>query len=356
MPVFAPFRFFLFSFLWLSPALLWGQNFQFDDSQRGFEAMRIMFYNVENLFDTQNDSLINDEAFLPEGDNHWSIHKYYTKQQMLSKCISAVGGWENPEIIGLCEIENKKVLVELVNQNSLKSAKYGIVHHNSPDGRGIDVALLYRREKFKVISDTAIKVVFPNDSKSRTRDILYVKGLALETDTLHLFVTHWPSKYGGAFVTVPKRAHVATILKHLSDSIRIANPKANIIIMGDFNDKPEDESVSNFLQAKSPENYTSNDLVNLMFPMSKKGLGSHFYDGSGFNEWSTIDQLVVSANLLSPENRLMVKNNQAYIFKAPFLLKTNKNGLEVPFRTFIGQRYSGGFSDHLPVYLDLQVK
>ena len=201
----------------------------FDDKARGYDAMRVVFYNVENLFHPDNDSLKNDDSFTPEGMNHWSTYKYWKKQNNIAQVISSVGGWEMPAIVGLCEIENKHTLVHLTNYTALKKYKYSIVHHESPDWRGIDVAMIYRREKFTVLYDTAYSIRFAFDTASRTRDILYVKGLAMETDTMHIFITHWPSKYGGAFVTIPKRKHVAKEIRKYSQQILRRNPNAKIL-------------------------------------------------------------------------------------------------------------------------------
>ncbi len=327
----------------------------FDDSQRGFNSMRIVFYNVENLFDPQNDSIKHDESFTPEGNNHWSTYKYWTKQKKIAQVLTSVGGWEMPSIIGLCEVENKHALINLAYNTSLKNSKYAIVHHESEDYRGIDVALLYRKEKFKVIADTAYNVRFTFDKNSRTRNILHITGIALDTDTLHIFVTHWPSKYGGAFVTIPKRKFVASEIRRYSQQILKKNPNANIIIMGDFNDTPDEVSVTKGLKAKSPDNYKEGDLVNLMYPLMSNKIGSHFYAGETGSEWSVLDQMVVTSNLLDKTNLLKIKGNKAHIFSADFLLEKNSKGIIVPNRTFIGMKYHGGFSDHLPVYMDIKI-
>ena len=351
-------EFYIFSLLLFIVTLLPAQNNEgflagFDDSPRGLNAMRIMFYNVENLFHPDNDSLKNDDSFTEEGINHWSNYKYWKKQKKVAQVITSVGGWEAPSIIGLCEVENELTLIHLTRYTSLKNQKYSIVHRESEDWRGIDVALLYRNEKFRLISDTAYDVRFSFDKNSRTRNILHVTGIIMQTDTVHIFVTHWPSKYGGAFVTIPKRKHVASEIRKYSQEILRKNPNANIIVMGDFNDSPNEESVTKGLRAKSPDNYKEGDLVNLMYPLMNKQIGSHFYAGETGNEWSMLDQIVVSSNLLKTNNSVRVKENKAHIFSANFLLETNKKGIIVPNRTFIGMKYHGGFSDHLPIYIDV---
>ncbi len=326
----------------------------FNDEVRGYNAMRIVFYNTENLFDPADDSLKFDESFTPEGGNHWSKHKYWVKQKKLAQVISAIGGWEAPALVGLCEVENRHVVINLVRNTALKKYNYSIIHHESPDRRGIDVALIYRREKFKLLSDTAYQVYFPFDTASRTRDILYVKGIALNTDTLHIFVTHWPSKYGGAFVTIPKRKFVAKKIKSYVDIILKKNPNAKVLIMGDFNDTPKDKSVMEGLEPKPIENYKRGDLINLMLPLMNNKIGSHFYSGTTGNEWSVLDQMIVSSGLLDKNNGLTIKGNCAHIFSAGFLLEYNDEGLIIPNRTFHGMKYHGGFSDHMPVYLDME--
>jgi len=326
----------------------------FDDNMRGYNTMRVVFYNVENLFDPLDDSLKYDESFTPEGMNHWSEYKYWVKQKKLAQVISAVGGWETPAIVGLCEVENRHTLINLVGNTSLKKYKYSIIHHESLDRRGIDVALIYRKEKFFVLSDTAYQVRFPFDTASRTRDILYVKGIALDSDTLHIFTTHWPSKYGGAFITIPKRRYVANKIKGYTKEILRKNPNAKVLIMGDLNDTPNEESVMHGLRPKPIDNYKNGDLVNLMMPLMNNKIGSHFYSGTTGNEWSVLDQMLVSSGLLDKSNGIKVKENRAHIFSAGFLLEYNKEGLLVPNRTFHGMKYHGGFSDHLPVYLDIE--
>ncbi len=166
---------------------------------------RVMFYNVENLFDTKDDSLTSDEEFLPDGDRHWNTNKFYKKLNNIYKVILGVGEWNPPAIVALCEIENRFVLNQLVYQTPLKKFDYKVVHFESPDRRGIDVAMLYRKELFHVDTAFPIQINFPFDENSKTRDILYVKGSFDKKDTIHFFINHWPSRYGGYMQTKPKR-------------------------------------------------------------------------------------------------------------------------------------------------------
>jgi endonuclease/exonuclease/phosphatase family metal-dependent hydrolase len=282
----------------------------------------------------------------------WSYDKFQRKLINLSKVFISIGGWEAPEIIGMCEVENRYVLYKLITDTPLSQIGYKIIHKDSPDPRGIDVAMIYRPDKFTPIIYKAIPVRFLNDPNGRTRDILYVKGKVLGKEILHIFINHWPSRYGGYAATKPKRAVVASILRHTTDSIMQSDPNARIIIMGDFNDEPNDESITKVLMARSDSTHLfKSDLYNMM-----SGYASHWRGGTNkFREsWSVIDQIIVSSSLLHAETGLFTNANAAHIFDAPFLLVEDKTyfGLK-PFRTYLGPRYLGGFSDHLPVYVDI---
>lgn len=311
-----------------------------------------MFYNVENLFDTYNDSLTNDEEFLPEGVRYWDNYKYYNKINNIYKVIAAVGEWNLPAVIGLCEIENKKVLNDIVNNTPLVKYEYKIIHKNSPDRRGIDVGLLYRQDLFNPIGKEFIPINFPQNPESKTRDILYVKGVASETDTLHIFVNHWPSRWGGQLESEDRRLLVASVLKSKVDSVFNINTHANIIITGDFNDYPENKSLKDVLDAKlSYDQISEGNLYNLSHNLAKsQNIGTHKYQG----EWGVLDQFIVSGNLLNPNNKIYTQVGDVNIFNADFLLEQDESNFGfMPKRTFIGYKYNGGFSDHLPTYLIL---
>jgi predicted extracellular nuclease len=311
-----------------------------------------MFYNVENLFDTFNDSLINDEEFLPQGNRFWNKYKYYSKLNNIYKVIIAVGEWNPPAIIGLCEIENKKVISDLVNNTPLVKFEYKIIHQESPDRRGIDVALLYRDELFSPIYHEAIPINFPGKPESKTRDILYVKGIVKNTDTLDIFINHWPSRWGGQLESEERRVFVASVLKAKVDSIFKSNPKSNIVITGDFNDYPENKSINNILNASQDfDQITENILLNLssIIPNSKN-IGTNKYQG----EWGVLDQFIVSGNLLNKGNKMYTSINDIHIFNPDFLLEPDEAYFGYkPKRTYVGYKYNGGFSDHLPIYLIL---
>ena len=317
--------------------------------------MRIMFYNTENLFDIYNDSLKRDDAFTPEGEKHWSKRKYIKKINNISKVIVAVGQWDAPDIVGLCEIENRYVLEGITKHTALKRLKYKIIHKESPDRRGIDVALLYRKGKFKVINFEAIRVTFPFDANKPTRDILYVKGKNTNGDTLHIFVNHWPSRWGGQTETDRKRRYVASVVKHKTDSLFRADGNPRIIVMGDLNDYPDNNSVVKVLKARTTfDKIRPKELYNLAYYLQNtKGKGTHKHKG----EWGVLDQIIVSGVLLNNDNTTHMTIDDAHVFEAPFLLEKDENYTGfITFRTYIGFKFHDGYSDHLPVYLDLFYK
>lgn len=319
-----------------------------DANKRADTVLRVMFYNVENLFDPREDSITSDEEYQPTGIRGWTFSRLKQKQINISKVVLAVGGWEPPDLIGFCEVENFSVLYGLTNYTALKNFGYRIIHFDSPDPRGIDVALLYRPEKFRVLKSIPIQIRFPFDTASRTRDILFVRGIACKRDTLNIFVNHWPSKFGGAMATIPKRNYVASLMRKKADSLLTINPNSNILIMGDLNESPTEEGVSKVLRAKMDSvNLAPDDLYNLL-----AGAGLSWNMGTiKFHEtWDAIDHMIVSRTMLSHTTP-----HGMHIFDAPFLLQDDEAWFgKKPFRTYYGARYLGGFSDHLPVYTDFR--
>ncbi len=311
---------------------------------------RILFYNVENLFDTQNDSLTQDDEFTPQSSRAWTYQKYRQKLLHIFKVISAAGQTYPPDIIGLCEIENRQVLKDLAYNTPLKQTPYFIVHEESPDHRGIDVALLFRPEHIELLYHQAIPLHFPTDSLKTSRDILYTKLLWHQSDTLHLFVNHWPSRWGGVLPTEPYRCHAATVLRQACDSLLKLNPHAAIIIMGDFNDYPTNKSIADILLQTNKDN--TPPLHNLMAPIHAHGQqGTHKHETT----WGCLDQLIVSQACLAQDSKqLHIKDGKAHIFAPDFLLMPDDKHLgHKPFRTWLGFKYIGGFSDHLPIYIDI---
>ena len=323
----------------------------FNDTERGDERFRVLFYNVENLFDTENDPKTNDETFTPGGSYKWNEFKYNRKLNNLGKTLISTGGWEGTELIGLCEIENRFVLEELVTFSPLNAVVYEIIHHDSPDHRGIDVAALYRPDKFEVIHTDFKPLVFPYDSTIKTRDILYLKGILPNQDTLHYIINHWPSRYGGQKASEPRRLYAANVVRSMYDSIKAVDSRANVIIAGDFNDYPDDKSIVEVLKAKAQNDLEySGELINLMYRMNHKA-GTHVYQG----HWGILDQFMVSNNLLNDTLKTSVFLGRAQIFNMEWLLETNAAGDPVPFRTNQGPLWKGGYSDHLPILLDLKL-
>ncbi|MCP4441731.1 MAG: endonuclease [Aureispira sp.] len=329
----------------------------FSDKARGSKGIRVVFYNVENLFYPENDPAKRDDDFTPKGLKRWSFYRYQLKLNNIYKTMMAVGGWEVPSVIGFCELENKQVLKDLISKTPLKKYKYGIVHEESTDRRGIDVGFIYRKNKFKYLSHEIIRPVFPFDSTLKTRDVLHITGQVLGKDTLHVFVNHWPSRWGGQAKSEPKRVYVASLVRKRIDEIYAKNPSAKIIVMGDFNDEVENKSLVEVLNAKGhKKDMGPTDMYNYMHALSKNWqLGSHKYQG----HWGTLDHVVASAPLLSEKrkNKLFADPSGAHIFAARFLLEQdNKHMGYQPFRTYAGPRFIGGFSDHLPIYIDLWYK
>lgn len=313
------------------------------------DSLRMMFYNVENLFDPFDDSLTRDEEFTEEGAKHWSWYKYQDKLSNIYKTIMAVGNPYPPAIIGLCEIENRFVLNQLVYKTPFSKFDYRIVHEESPDRRGIDVGLLFDPKRAELIYHEAVQVDFPFSPQTKTRDILYVKLKVFNEDTIHIFVNHWPSRWGGQMASAPKRNYVADILKTKIDSIFNEELTPSVFVMGDFNDEPEDESLRIHLQASKIGE--ESDMINLMLSFNEdKSTGTHKYQG----QWGILDQFIVSKFLLLSHNQLQIKLHQNLIFAEPYLLEKDDKFLGLkPNRTFIGYKYHGGFSDHLPIFLDV---
>ncbi|MGD9931684.1 MAG: endonuclease/exonuclease/phosphatase family protein [Mangrovibacterium sp.] len=300
----------------------------------------IVFYNVENLFDTVDDPHKNDNDFLPESDKQWTTERYQKKLDDIATVLTNINPDELPEVIGLCEIENLTVLNDLAKTKAMSKGNYRIVHQDSPDERGIDVALFYRPTEFKLISHETLTV----NPGFKTRDILHVYG-QLGGDKIHFFVNHWPSRIGGLDKTEPNRMAAAQVLKNKVDELLARDPGTKIIIMGDMNDEPGNASLLSTLGAKAPESNAG--LTNLMFPLKEKKLGSYNYRSN----WNMLDNLIVSNSVLNGKG--FVTTAPGFIFREEWIEYKNKNGTVSPNRTYGGPNYYGGVSDHFPVYLKL---
>ena len=301
----------------------------------------IAFYNLENLFDTIDDPNILDDDFTPNGDLKWNDSRYGKKLRKLSEVISRLGHDDTnqmPSLLGVAEVENKKVLQDLINQKKLQEGDYDFVHFNSPDERGIDTALLYRKTDFEVISSEAITLYVENDPGERdfTRDILYVKG-KLKGIEVHILVNHWPSRHQGAETTEYKRVIAGQKNREIVDKIRQNDPNSRIIVMGDFNDDPHSEAVKTHL--------VQTDLYNpMVFLLTRyEGSLSHKF------KWYLFDQIILSNNWMKAyDNELEYVRSD--IFNEYALTEYDGKYKGNPFRTYAGDSYLGGYSDHFPVY------
>ncbi len=314
---------------------------------------RVVSWNIENLFDTHHDSLKNDREFLPDAMRHWNYSRYKKKLADIARVITAIGEWNPPALVGLCEVENDTVLRDLTRRSPLKELDYRYVMTDSPDSRGIDVALLYQRDLFKLLSSRSISIP-PLKQHRPTRDLLHVSGLLLTEDTLDVFVCHLPSRSGGAKESEPYRLHAAQILQTEADSILHKRLHPQVIIMGDFNDYPTNKSIRKVLEAEAPSPALSPlKLYHLLARKAKsKDFGSYKYQG----EWGLLDHLIVSGTLLNRSGEFFTSEEKANVCLLPFLLiEDKKYGDKEPFRTYKGMKYQGGVSDHLPIYTDFEL-
>ena len=314
------------------------------------ESFSLLFYNLENFFDTKDDTLSSDENYTPEGELHWTFNRFEQKKQNISKVIMAAGGWKLPDILVFCEIENRFVIDKLLNDTPLKKTPFKVIHKDSPDHRGIDVAMIYNSENFYPLDYKYYPLEYKK-GKVATREILYVTGVINETDTMHIFGNHWPSRYSGVLETQELRITAASLLKGKIDELfrLFDNPK--IIVVGDFNENPSDGAITSVLQAETPGETIENErLYNLSSVWEKPNYGTLKYQ----SQWYVFDQIIVSGALLLYGKNLKANASDARIVSLPFLLEDDKKfGGKKPYRTYNGFNYQGGFSDHLPVLLKL---
>lgn len=316
------------------------------EAQTNKKSFRIVKYNVENFFDLVDDPLTNDEEYLPGGYRGWNMTKYMHKQRSIAKVVSSIGEWNPPAIVGMSEVESIIAMTDLTEKSPLKNLGYKFIQYESPDPRGIDVVLMYDPKQFKPSHQEAIPI-----DLFRTRDILYVKGNIPNKEELHVFVCHFPSRYGGELESEFRREYVAEILRNKVDQLFAEEENPNIFIMGDFNDYPTNNSMLKSLRAHPLEGEIKHkSLYNMAYKSQVTGKGSYKFHG----EWGMLDQMIVSGNMLYNENSISTTQDDFKIFSAEYLLENDESFLgEIPYRTYIGMRYHGGFSDHLPVYIDL---
>jgi hypothetical protein len=316
-----------------------------------YKVSVIGFYNLENYYDTIDNPIVNDEEFLPSSDRRYNTHIYLDKIDRLSTVISQMGTEISPDglsIIGVAEIENDTVLTDLVNSPKLKDRKWKFVHYDSPDLRGVDVALLYNPKYFKPIYSAPLFVQLPGGSKEAyfTRDVLYVKGV-LDGDTIHVFVNHWPSRSGGEERSIPARAAAAGVAKKRIDSLMAINPNTKVVLMGDLNDDPVSPSLTKVIGSKGKITDVANkDMFNPWVDFYKKGLGTTPYQDA----WSLFDQVLVSGAWL-PKEQTGYHYYKPVIFNKEFMVQKTGKFRGYSKRTWDGITYNYGYSDHFPVYI-----
>jgi len=319
-------------------------NFSFFKKKKGKSIFTIGFYNLENLFDTIDDPNTLDDDFTPTGFKKWSMKRYKRKLYKLAKTISEIGdkSTKNPPVLlGIAEVENENVVKDLINAEPLRNIDYGYVHYDSPDERGIDTALIYRKSNFEVLySEPITLMIFEKDGKrDTTRDILYVKG-KLNEEEVHIFVNHWPSRRDGSEETSDKRVKAAETIKKYMEKIDAQTDDPNYIVMGDFNDGPDSESIKSLMEC--------GHLYNPMEKLLSPERGSANYKKT----WMLFDQIMVSHNLLNYEKGTH-SFAHANIFDKGFLREFKGKFKGSPYRTYAGRKYIGGYSDHFPVYIQL---
>lgn len=315
---------------------------------------QVMWYNVENLFDTQDDPETADEEFLPSGNRYWTPKRYRHKLRQIARVITAAGEWDTPALVGLCEVENDSVLTHLISQTPLRNQHYRYCITQGSDARGINVALLYQRDRFALLGQEAIPVRFSADPEKTTRDILHVWGQVISGDTLDVFVCHLPSRSGGERETAGFRETACRLLRAACDSLAAIRQTPHLLLMGDFNDTPEDRNVREILGADPSADVGGRSaLVNLFGdPQRLAYPGSHKYQG----EWHQLDQIIVSRNLLSPSAKIRVQDGSATLFTPSFLLVNDKTWRgKRPKRSYYGFRYEAGYSDHLPLLVKMTI-
>jgi endonuclease/exonuclease/phosphatase family metal-dependent hydrolase len=336
-------------------------------------VLRVMHLNVENLFDCRHDSLKQDYDFLPTGLYKWTWQRYYKKLNHLAQTIAGVGDGHLPDLVSLCEVENDSVMYCLTHRSALKQSGYEYVVTHSPDLRGVDVALLYQPGSFKPLMRDSLRIPSHTVGRRPTRDILHVAGLVLTGDTLDVFVCHLPSRAGGRSASEPHRFLAARLLRAGIDSVMRRRFRPHVLVLGDFNDFPDSPSIANVLGAHlppgaevpSPADTTgrygqgaalpTDSLYDLMAGHKRGANGSpgtYRYKG----EWNVLDHAVVNGLLLDGRQALHTDYAACRIMDLDFLLqKDNRYGASSPFRTFIGPRYTGGYSDHLPIVVDFSM-
>ncbi len=324
--------------------------------KQNYKVAVVAFYNLENFYDTLDNPIVNDDEFLPHGEKNYNGKIYWHKLGQLATVIAQIGTDINPDgpaILGVAEVENDTVLTDLVHHPLLKSRNYQIVHYDSKDLRGIDVGFLYNPKYFKVETSNNLFVQLPDQTKESrfTRDILWVKGM-LDGEIIHIMVNHWPSRLGGEERSMPARFAAAQVNKRKIDTIRASEPNAKIILMGDLNDDPVSPSLVKVLNAKrNMRDVQPGGLYNPWIDSYKKGFGTLAYQDA----WGLFDQILVSHAWLNKEQDGFFFH-QHHIFNKEFMIENIGRYKGYPMRTWDGNTYRGGYSDHFPTYLIIMKK
>lgn len=317
------------------------------------QKLFISFYNQENLFDTIDDPAKNDNEFLPGSKKQWNTERYFSKINNMSKVIASMNEDNAPDVIGMCEVENAKVLFDLTGNKQLAKAKYRLVHFEGPDERSIDNGLLFKQGLFKLVESKSFAVSSDEFPTLKTRDILFVRLEAKNKAQIVFMVNHFPSRIGGEEASEPKRFLAARTLRHIVDSLYQRNAAENIVIMGDFNDEPTNRSMDSVLRAKASEYDLNNgNLFNAMYEMKQNNEGSHYYRG----HFSMLDQIILSSSMTNCTGKVCFQKGSATVYKQPWMLEAEGKYKGSPLRTFVGDKYMNGFSDHLPVYIIVDLK
>ncbi len=316
---------------------------------------KIAFYNLENFFDTINDPEVNGDEFTPEGTKKWNDVKYAKKLSNVERVFFDMAAIDKnyPIVIGVCEIENRNVLEDIVTTPKLAPANYRIAHFDSPEARGVDVAFLYRPDVFKIEGERAVRTIIPSLPDFKTRDILTMWG-TIENEPFFFMVAHWPSRLRGKEASEFLRMAVGEQMRSIADSVMTANPTMKVVAMGDFNDDPIDKSMVKGMGVKlKVGDLAAGDLFAPYGEMLKAGYGTLAYGDA----WNIFDNIVVSENLVNGSTgrlKLQKAPGSKYygnIFKQPYMLQKEGQFKGYPLRTYVGDNFQGGFSDHFPVYI-----
>ena len=311
----------------------------------------VALYNCENFFDTKDDPNKNDDEFLPDSKLKWDDTRYMNKLTKIAQVLdSTVAGSGLPNLVGLVEVENKEVLEDLISKSPLKEKSYGVLCTDSPDERSIDVGLLYDKSVFTLVDFKELNATNPSLGDYKTRNILFATLKATNGDVLYVFVNHWPSRREGEKESEPRRVFAAEQVRNKINELQKKDPKAKVIVMGDFNDHPDNNSILNTLKA-SDKPKAKTDLYNAYQTLDAAKQGTHYYD----KEWRVLDQIIVSQAFIGAKKGYKFNPKNAKILRKDFVLfKNNKTGEERPNRTYSGEKYYNGYSDHLSVYITLE--